>query len=143
MMPKIFKRIKEFFSSKKIYTHPNIIKTKEGLRYYDIVTGQGKIAEIGQRVTLHYRGWLYCKGRKGRKFSDSYLANNPIVYTLGTGQVLQCGDLGIPGMRTGGQRLLIVPAKLAHAEKGSYGTIPPHSDLIFQVELVAVDGGAA
>jgi FKBP-type peptidyl-prolyl cis-trans isomerase len=103
-----------------------------GLRAIVVQPGEGPAARSGDRVRMHYTGWL----EDGRVF-DSSLNRDPLVFQLGQGQVIQGWELGVAGMRTGERRRLLIPAELAYGS-GGRGPIPPHASLIFDVELVEV-----
>jgi FKBP-type peptidyl-prolyl cis-trans isomerase FkpA len=106
--------------------------TSSGLQYVDVVQGDGAEAQPGQRVTVHYTGWL----TNGTKFDSSRDRNDPFQFALGGGQVIQGWDQGVAGMREGGQRRLIIPANLGYGAGGAAGVIPPNATLIFDVELL-------
>ncbi|MGH2485394.1 MAG: FKBP-type peptidyl-prolyl cis-trans isomerase [Ktedonobacterales bacterium] len=106
--------------------------TPSGLQYVDVVQGGGAEAQSGQRVTVHYTGWL----TNGVKFDSSRDRNDPFQFALGGGQVIQGWDQGVVGMREGGQRRLIIPASLGYGARGAAGAIPPNATLIFDVELL-------
>jgi len=109
--------------------------TESGLKYYDLVEGDGDTAESGMQVSVHYTGWL----TDGAKFDSSLDRGQPLVFTLGIGQVIPGWDEGVAGMKVGGARQLYIPADLAYGDRGAGGgTIPPGADLIFEVELLAV-----
>jgi hypothetical protein len=103
------------------------------LRYVDTATGTGAPALPGQRYYVHYTGWL----TDGKKFDSSLDRKTPLDFVQGKQQVIPGWDLGFAGMRVGGRRRLFVPYQLAYGEKG-VETIPPRSELIFDVELVDV-----
>jgi FKBP-type peptidyl-prolyl cis-trans isomerase FkpA len=103
-----------------------------GLQYIDVMTGSGDEARGGQNVTVHYTGWL----TTGQKFDSSRDRNQPFSFRLGAGNVIQGWDLGVAGMRVGGQRRLIIPADLGYGARGAGGVIPPNATLIFDVELL-------
>lgn len=108
--------------------------TESGLRYYDIVEGDGDVAEAGSSVTVNYTGWL----TNNIKFDSSLdEGRTPFTFTLGTGAVIPGWDEGVEGMRVGGKRQLLIPAELGYGETGG-GTIPPGATLIFDVELLEV-----
>jgi FKBP-type peptidyl-prolyl cis-trans isomerase FkpA len=113
-----------------------------GLQTRDLVPGTGAEAVPGSRVTVHYTGWLYDPAQpdaKGRKFDSSRDAGRPFAFDLGSRQVIAGWDQGVQGMRTGGQRELVIPASLAYGERGAGGVIPPGATLVFDVELLAVE----
>ncbi len=88
-----------------------------------------------RRVTVNYVGVLY-KG--GKEFDASWKSQRTVHVPLGTGQVIPGWDQGIPGMKVGGRRELIIPASLAYGAKGAGASIPPNSALVFVVDLLAV-----
>ena len=91
------------------------------------------LAKAGQTVTVNYVGVLF-KG--GKVFDASWKRNEPFSFPLGKGQVIPGWDQGIPGMKVGGRRELIIPAALAYGAKGSPPTIPPNAPLVFVVDLL-------
>jgi len=106
----------------------------------DVRTGTGAEAVRGKRVSVHYTGWIYDPRQpeqKGRLF-DSSAGREPISFVLGTGAVISGFDQGVPGMRVGGLRRLVLPPDLAYGSAGAGGVIPPYATLVFDVELVAV-----
>ena len=107
----------------------------------DLVVGTGTEAVNGRRLTVNYTGWLYdpnVAGNKGTQF-DSSAGKDPLTFTLGVGGVILGWDRGVPGMRVGGQRRLVIPPGLGYGASGSgSGTVPPNATLIFDIELLAV-----
>lgn len=110
------------------------ISAPNGLQYIEVAPGTGDEAHAGQRVTVHYTGWL----TSGQKFDSSRDRNDPFQFALGHGQVIQGWDQGVAGMRVGGQRRLIIPPDLGYGARGAAGVIPPNATLIFDVELLRV-----
>jgi FKBP-type peptidyl-prolyl cis-trans isomerase FkpA len=104
----------------------------------DLVVGQGEAASSGQRVKVHYTGWLDNNGNKGAKFDSSRDRNEPFEFALGRGQVIQGWDQGVAGMKVGGKRQLTIPPDLGYGARGAGGVIPPHATLLFEVELLGV-----
>ncbi len=109
-----------------------------GTRVTDTRAGTGAMAEPGRAVAVHYTGWLYIDGMKGKKFDSSRDTGRPFIFTLGMGEVIQGWDEGVAGMKVGGTRTLIVPPQAGYGENGAGETIPPGATLIFEVELLAV-----
>ncbi len=110
-----------------------VITTKSGLKYVERKVGDGKVAKAGNDVSVHYTGTL----TDGKKFDSSLDRGEPFTFPLGGGKVIKGWDEGIPGMKEGGKRKLIIPANLAYGEKGR-GKIPGNATLHFEVELVKV-----
>ncbi|MDM7994803.1 MAG: FKBP-type peptidyl-prolyl cis-trans isomerase [Acidobacteriota bacterium] len=100
--------------------------------------GEGALAVPGTTVTVHYTGWLYENGRRGKKFDSSLDAGQPFTFRLGSGEVIQGWDVGINGMRVGGKRELIIPPEMGYGRAGAPPVIPPDSVLAFEVQLIEV-----
>jgi peptidyl-prolyl cis-trans isomerase A (cyclophilin A) len=109
-------------------------KTKSGLRYQFIQRGEGRTAEKGKTVSVHYKGQLV----DGTVFDSSYKRNNPIDFALGVGQVIPGWDEGIQLLTVGDKARFVIPSDLGYGAQGAGGVIPPNATLIFDVELVAV-----
>ena len=110
------------------------ITTASGLQYIDIKEGTGAAPQKGQRVTVHYTGTL----ENGSKFDSSRDRNQPFQFVIGVGQVIKGWDEGVGTMKVGGQRKLIIPAKLGYGAQGAGGVIPPNATLLFDVELLGI-----
>jgi FKBP-type peptidyl-prolyl cis-trans isomerase FkpA len=100
----------------------------------DLVIGTGDVASAGQKVTVHYTGWL----TNGTKFDSSKDRRDPFVFDLGRGQVIKGWDQGVQGMKVGGKRKLTIPPGMAYGSRGAGGVIPPNATLVFEVELLGV-----
>lgn len=112
------------------------IKTASGLMYKDRKVGKGTSAKAGDKVTVHYKGWL----DNGQVFDSSRRpGRDPFSFTLGRGEVIKGWDEGIVGMKPGGVRELIIPPSLGYGDQ-DLGNIPPNSTLHFEVELLKVGG---
>lgn len=109
----------------------------------DIVAGIGDEALPGMTVIVHYTGWLHdpaAKDQRGRKFDSSHDRGQPLSFPLGGGRVIRGWDQGLPGMKIGGTRRLVIPPSLAYGARGAgNGVIPANATLIFDVELLAVE----
>lgn len=108
-----------------------------GTRATDVKIGTGPAAMPGQMVAVHYTGWLWQDGMKGKKFDSSRDRGEPFVFQLGVGSVILGWDEGVAGMQPGGQRTLIVPPNAGYGDSGAGPDIPPGATLIFEVELIA------
>jgi FKBP-type peptidyl-prolyl cis-trans isomerase FkpA len=113
---------------------PTMTTTASGLVYEDITVGAGAAAAHGQRVTVHYTGWL----TDGTQFDSSKDRGEPFEFHLGKGQVIAGWDEGVAGMQVGGTRKLTIPPQLGYGKRGAGGVIPPNATLVFEVDLVAV-----
>jgi FKBP-type peptidyl-prolyl cis-trans isomerase FkpA len=112
-----------------------------GLQYEDTVPGSGAEAVAGQRVKVHYTGWLYdptAAKERGKKFDSSKDRGDPFVFGLGQGQVIRGWDEGVAGMKVGGTRVLTIPPEMGYGARGAGGVIPPNATLVFEVELLGV-----
>jgi peptidyl-prolyl cis-trans isomerase A (cyclophilin A) len=109
-------------------------KTESGLRYQFIQKGDGKQAESGKTVAVHYEGSL----ENGKVFDSSYPRKKPIEFRLGQGQVIEGWDEGIALLRVGDKARFVIPSDLGYGSRGAGGAIPPNATLIFDVELMEV-----
>jgi peptidylprolyl isomerase len=95
--------------------------TASGLQIIDSKVGTGATPKPGQICVMHYTGWLYEDGKKGKKFDSSVDRNEPFEFPIG-------------------QRTLIIPPALGYGARGAGGVIPPNATLMFDVELLDVKG---
>ncbi|MET3970102.1 FKBP-type peptidyl-prolyl cis-trans isomerase [Bradyrhizobium sp. S3.9.1] len=112
--------------------------TASGLQTIDNVVGTGASPKPGQICVMHYTGWLYENGQKGKKFDSSVDRNEPFEFPIGKGRVIAGWDDGVATMKVGGKRTLIIPPQLGYGARGAGGVIPPNATLMFDVELLAV-----
>jgi FKBP-type peptidyl-prolyl cis-trans isomerase FkpA len=110
------------------------VTTASGLTYEDIGLGQGAAAKPGDKVAVHYTGWLTDK----TKFDSSRDRNVPFEFVLGAGMVIRGWDEGVAGMKVGGKRKLTIPPNLGYGATGAGGVIPPNATLVFEVELLGI-----
>ncbi len=99
----------------------------------DVKVGTGREARAGDTVAVHYEGVL----TNGTKFDSSRVRGEPLVFTIGSGKVIQGFDIGVTGMKEGSVRKIVIPPKLGYGDQQA-GSIPPNSTLLFEVELVKV-----
>jgi FKBP-type peptidyl-prolyl cis-trans isomerase FkpA len=110
------------------------IVTASGLRYTDLKIGQGQEAAEGKIVEVHYTGWL----TDGKKFDSTHDCPQPLMFRMGTGDMIKGLNEGISGMHEGGKRRLIIPPELGFGKQGGGGVIPPNATLIYEVELLSI-----
>ena len=116
-----------------------LVKLPDGLQLADIKIGDGAVAKKGDKLSMQYTGWL----SNGKKFDSSRDRGQPFDFNLGGGQVIKGWDEGIPGMKVGGKRRLVIPGDLAYGPQGSPPTIPANATLVFVVEAISVSPAAA
>ncbi|MDB9457519.1 FKBP-type peptidyl-prolyl cis-trans isomerase, partial [Dolichospermum circinale CS-545/17] len=112
----------------------NAVTTPSGLKYVELEEGTGATPQTGQTVVVHYTGTL----EDGTKFDSSRDRNQPFSFKIGVGQVIKGWDEGLSTMKVGGRRQLIIPSELGYGARGAGNVIPPHSTLLFDVELLAI-----
>lgn len=112
----------------------NMHKTDTGLQYEILEEGSGPAAQKGQKVKVHYTGML----EDGTVFDSSVQRGQPIMFTLGVGQVIKGWDEGIEGMKVGEKRRLTIPPDLGYGARGAGNVIPPNAVLIFDTELIEI-----
>jgi peptidylprolyl isomerase len=100
----------------------------------DLQVGDGKAVVKGALITTQYQGWL----EDGTLFDSSLVRGKPFQCVIGTGRVIKGWDQGLMGMRVGGKRKLFVPSHLGYGERQFGAHITPHSNLIFEIELLEV-----
>ncbi len=109
------------------------------LEKIDVVIGAGAEATNTKFATVHYEGFLYVEAtadHRGAKFDSSRDRGVPFEFLIG-GNVIAGWNQGVPGMKIGGKRTLIIPSRLGYGSSGS-GNIPPNSALVFDIELLAL-----
>jgi FKBP-type peptidyl-prolyl cis-trans isomerase len=114
------------------------VTTASGLQIIDTKVGTGASPRTGQTCVMHYTGWLYDNGAKGKKFDSSVDRGEPFEFKIGTRQVIAGWDEGVASMKVGGKRTLIIPAALGYGAQGAGNVIPPNATLMFDVELLGV-----
>lgn len=119
----------------KQQTGEKIETTTSGLKFIDEILGKGESPKSGQKVKVHYTGWL----ESGKKFDSSVDRGSPFEFVIGIGQVIKGWDEGVSTMKIGGKRKLIIPSNLAYGSNGAGNAIPPNATLIFDVELLGVN----
>jgi peptidylprolyl isomerase len=118
----------------------NTATTPSGLKITDSKVGTGATPKAGQTCVMHYTGWLYENGAKGKKFDSSVDRGQPFEFPIGQGRVIAGWDEGVATMKVGGKRTLVIPPALGYGASGAGGAIPPNATLIFEVELLGVKG---
>jgi peptidylprolyl isomerase len=100
----------------------------------DLIVGTGAVAKAGASISVNDVGILY---KTGKQFESSFSRNEPFMLTLGSKMVIPGWENGIPGMKVGGRRELIIPAAEGYGAAGSPPKIPPNETLIFVIDLLA------
>ena len=126
--------LKELSEAKMEELAAGFDKTESGLRYKMIQKGNGKQAEVGKTVSVHYTGQL----EDGKVFDSSIPRKKPIDFPLGQGHVIEGWDEGIALLQVGDKARFVIPSHLGYGSRGAGGAIPPNATLIFDVELVDV-----
>lgn len=127
-------KVKEEAEAKMEKLAAGFDKTESGLRYKMIQKGNGKKAENGKTVSVHYTGQL----EDGKVFDSSYPRKKPIEFPLGRGNVIEGWDEGIALLQVGDKARFVIPSHLGYGSRGAGGAIPPNATLIFDVELMDV-----
>ena len=99
----------------------------------DFKEGEGATVVAGDTVSIHYTGYLL----DGTVFDSSVQRNQPITIPVGMGRVIPGWDMGVPGLRPGGKRRLIIPPELAYGDRAR-GKIPADATLVFTLELIEI-----
>ena len=108
--------------------------TTSGLKYVDLIQGEGSSPQTGQMVSVNYIGTL----ENGKKFDSSYDHGKPFEFRIGTGSVIKGWDEGLMSMKVGGKRKLIIPPALGYGVRGAPPDIPGNSTLVFEIELLGI-----
>lgn len=117
------------------YAGAAFTKMADGLQYADVVAGTGPAVQSGQCVTVQYTGWL----TDGTKFDSSRDRAGGFQLIAGSGgQVIAGWQEGIPGVKVGGKRRLIIPSALGYGASGQPPTIPANATLIFDIEVLRI-----
>ena len=116
------------------------VTTPSGLQIIDTKVGTGASPKAGQTCVMHYTGWLYENGAKGKKFDSSVDRGPPFEFPIGMQRVIAGWDEGVATMKVGGKRTLIIPPELGYGARGAGGVIPPNATLLFDLELLDVKG---
>ncbi|WP_305804084.1 FKBP-type peptidyl-prolyl cis-trans isomerase [Stenotrophomonas sp. YIM B06876] len=107
----------------------------------DTVIGNGTEVKPGDKVSVHYTGWLYDENaadKHGGKFDSSVDCGTPLTFTVGAGKVIRGWDEGLAGMKEGGKRTLLITPEYGYGARGAGGVIPPNASLVFDVELLKI-----
>ena len=108
--------------------------TASGLVYRSIKDGTGASPKATDKVKVHYKGTF----PDGKEFDSSYKRNEPTEFPLNG--VIPCWTEGVQLMKTGGKAKLTCPSSIAYGQRGAGGVIPPNATLVFEVELLAING---
>jgi len=113
---------------------PGALVTPSGLVYRSLKDGTGDSPKASDKVKVNYRGTF----PDGKEFDSSYKRNQAIEFPLSN--VIKCWTEGVQRMKVGGKAKLTCPAAIAYGERGAGGVIPPNATLLFEVELLGING---
>jgi len=119
------------------------IEIVPGLTMRKLENGYGRAAVAGDLATVHYTGWLYdpnAPDGRGKKFDSSVDRGQPFQFPLGAGRVIRGWDEGVVGMLIGEKRELKIAPELGYGNRGAGSAIPPGATLLFEVELMGLQG---
>jgi peptidylprolyl isomerase len=128
----------DFLETFNVLPSGRFVTSETGLKVAVVKEGEGKAAEPGMRLKVHYTGWL----EDGTQFDSSSVKGQPFEFVLGIGNVIKGWDEGLRDMKPGERRQLVIPANLAYGER-QMGKIPPGATLVFNIEALAVESAAA
>lgn len=121
------------------------IEIAPGLKSKTTTKGSGRVAMVGDIAEVHYTGWLYdeaAEDGRGEKFDSSVDRGQPFQFMLGAGRVIKGWDQGVAGMLVGETRELTIAPEMGYGERGAGAVIPPNATLLFEVELLGLQGPA-
>ena len=113
---------------------PKLVTTASGLKYEILKKGDGPVPRSGQTCVVHYTGWL----TDGKKFDSSVDRGKPFTFPVGQSRVIKGWDEGVLLMNVGSKYKFTIPSKLGYGARGAGKVIPPHADLVFEVELLEI-----
>lgn len=113
---------------------PGAVVTASGLVYRALKEGTGPSPSAADTVKVHYKGTF----PDGKEFDSSYARGTPIEFPLG--RVIPCWTEGVQRIKVGGKAKLTCPSQIAYGERGAGRTIPPNATLVFEVELLGING---
>jgi len=106
----------------------------------DLVVGTGATAAVGQTLSVEYTGYMYDSAKpdaRGPVF-DTSVGGDPFVFVLDKANVIDGWVLGVPGMKVGGTRRLVIPPELAYDGHGIPGGLPANATLVFDIKLISI-----
>jgi FKBP-type peptidyl-prolyl cis-trans isomerase FkpA len=119
------------------------VELAPGLSMRILAEGAGESAEAGQIAVVHYTGWLYeesAENHRGKKFDSSVDRDQYFSFMLGAKKVIRGWDEGVVGMQVGETRELTIAPDMAYGDRGAGNVIPPGATLVFEIQLVALQG---
>lgn len=123
---------------------PQALPPSDPISQFQIIDqqpGDGDSAQPGQKVSVHYTGWLFdadAPQQRGAKFDSSHDRGQPFSFTVGAGQVIRGWDEGVAGMQVGATRVLMIPPDYGYGER-RVGPLPANASLVFEVQLLGIE----
>ena len=124
---------------------PNALPPSDPIGRFEVIDqapGEGAVAQAGDKVSVHYTGWLFdadAPQQRGPKFDSSVDRGTPFQFTVGAGQVIRGWDEGVAGMQVGATRVLMIPPSHGYGER-RVGPLPANASLVFEVQLLGIEG---
>ena len=123
---------------------PQALPPSDPISQFQIIDqqpGSGASAQAGQKVSVHYTGWLFdadAPQQRGAKFDSSVDRGQPFSFTVGAGQVIRGWDEGVAGMQVGATRVLMIPPEFGYGGR-QVGPLPANASLVFEVQLLGIE----
>ncbi len=127
---------KNSIPTEKLLQEDTTMPSKLSFKILKEATSNAAQPQKGQMVTVHYTGWLSDNGAKGKKFDSSIDRGQPFQFIVGVGQVIQGWDEAVLSMKVGEKREVLIPSELGYGSYGAGDVIPPHADLIFDIDIL-------
>lgn len=132
----VLQEVKQTIDTKKEPTMSSLPVTELKIETLTAPSADAARPTKGKKVIVHYTGWLYDNGTKGKKFDSSLDRGEPFEFPVGMGYVIQGWDQGVLKMQKGGKYMLTIPSHMGYGTRGAGALIPPNATLMFEIELI-------